>query len=105
MKTKFKKTLGIIALSTGLIGMSLPMSGYAHRHHHHRWWRHHGGAVLAATMVGMAVGAVAAGNSGYYNQSNCYDRSYYHHGYSYYNRWGDYVYRHGYWVNRRVCNY
>ena len=103
MKTKFKKTLGIITLSTGLIGMSLPMSGYAHRHHHHNRWHRHGGAVLAAAMVGMAVGAVAAGNSHYYNQSNCYDRSYYHHGYNYYNRWGDHIYRHGYWAHREVC--
>ena len=100
MKTKFKKTLGIIALSTGLIGMSLPMSGYAHRHHHHRrWWRHHGGAVLAATMVGMAVGAVAAGNSRYYNQSNCYYRNQYRYGH--YNRWGDYI--PGHWVQRERC--
>ena len=98
MKTKFKKTLGIIALSTGLIGMSLPMSGYAHGHHRH-WWRHHGGAVLAATMVGMAVGAVAAGNSGYYNQSNCHVETYRP---AHFNRWGNWVHRR--WVEIDRCN-
>ena len=105
MKHSIKKTLGIVSVGIGLIGMTLPMSGYAwHRHHGGgRWWRHHGGAVVAATMVGMAVGAIAAGNNATaYNSPPCYYHRYWHPGY-YSHYYHDYT--PGYYQYRRFCPY
>ena len=106
MKSKIKKSLGIIALTTGLIGMTLPTSTFAwHRHHH---WHHGRGAIFAASMVGLAVGAIAANNARYYNTNyipaeSCTYRSYWVPGHWHTSYYGNTYWRHGHYVQRRTC--